>query len=216
METTALKTNTQLGAYFKEMEKADKALMITYANKYMTARRTNTNIQATFNQMVNLIQQMEVKYNFNILNAGMNVLEVVNDFASKIEIASNMIIGGKNYICNFNNINEANAWLSAHTNIVVKDFSVETSRVGLDVTRVKITYMVSDQPINKTFQLTEIMKHRFFVASKHEKVRRQWEEANPQLKYIKSYKFRWGFSLFGGSVGYFRYIKEKYVILFSC
>lgn len=216
MEATAIKTNSQLGTYFKQMEKADKALMITYANKYMTAKRTKTGIQAAFNEIINLIEKMQTKYSFNVLNTGDNVLNIVNDFAEKIEMATNVVVGGKTYFCNFNNLSEANTWLINQNNIIIKDFSVNTSRVGLDVTAVKITYTVSDKPLNKRYQITEVMKHRFFAGSNYNKFRRKWQEANPDLHYVQSYKFKWGFSLFGGSVGYFRYIKEKYVILYSC
>lgn len=119
------------------------------------------------------------------------------------------------YTCVFRDLQSANQWLAQQRNVAITNLQVDTSRVGLDITGIRIEYHFLPQPYQYPYQLTELRKNRFFAKSKPQKVHAQWEKNNPTLRCLSSIKRTWGFSLFGGSVGYFRYIKEKYIILFT-
>lgn len=119
------------------------------------------------------------------------------------------------YTCVFQSLEEANRWLGQQRNVTITNLQVETSRVGLDITRIRLEYRFAPQSYQYPYQLTELKKNRFFAQSKPQKVREKWEKDNPSLRCLTAIKRTWGFSLFGGHVGYFRYIKEKYIILYT-
>ena len=99
--------NTQLSESLKIMEKQDKALIITLSNKYITAKRSCGDVNAAFNEFMYAIKDMEIKYGFKAFEANERVIEVIDDFAAKIELATNTLLGGKTYTCEFNSIAEA-------------------------------------------------------------------------------------------------------------
>ena len=118
-------------------------------------------------------------------------------------------------ICNFKSLEEANMWLANQNNIIVKKMSADTKGAGHRILNITLQYVISDKPMDKKFQITELKKTRVFFKSKEEKVRRQWQEKYPQYTYITSCHKIWWFRLVGGSVGYFRILNEKYIILYS-
>ena len=130
-------------------------------------------------------------------------------------ITTNNVYEEGSYVCKFNTVEEANAWLACCNNVIVKDFTMETTRVGLKTKCIKLVYSVMNQPIYKTFQIAEVRKNRIFFGSNAEKFRRSWEKQNAHCTYIKSLKHRWHISIIGGSVGFFRFIKEKYSVLYA-
>ena len=119
------------------------------------------------------------------------------------------------YTCVFTSLAQANAWLAQQRNVLISDVQVQTSRVGLDIEQIRLLYQILPQAYSYYYQITELMKHRFFAKSKPEKVRDRWQKDNPNRRYVASTKKTWGFSLMGSSIGFFRYIKEKYIILFT-
>lgn len=216
MEKTAnITTATQLGDYFKLLENQDKTLVITAANKYTDAKRSCGDIETAYIEFLNIIKEMAGKYNFNAFETNADIIAVVDKLALQIELATKKLVGERKYTCIFNSIEEANAWLLKQDNIVVHNFTVETTRCNLKISKIKIEYSISENNLNKKIQITEKKKIRFFFGSNPEKFRRKWEEENSQYTFITSIKRKWGFSLIGGSVGYFRFIKEKYIVLYS-
>lgn len=216
METTKpTATNTQLGNYFKEMDANDKARVIAAANKYTAAKRSCADTTAAYTEMFNLIKELGAKYGFTPFDGSVNPLVLIDEFAAKIEMATASLMGDKTYTCFFNTVAEANAWLANQNNLIVKEFSVETSRVALKIQKVKLVYAVSAQPSNRRYQLDEVKKNRFFVGSNPDKFRIKWQEKHPQFAFVKSMKYKWHFFLIGGGVGFFRYINEKYIVLYT-
>jgi len=118
-------------------------------------------------------------------------------------------------ICNFKSLEEANMWLANQNNIIVKKMSADTKGAGHKILNITLQYVISDKPMDKKFQITELKKTRVFIKSKEEKVRRQWQEKYPQYTYITSCHKIWAFRLVGGSIGYFKILNEKYIILYS-
>lgn len=199
----------------KLMEKSDKTLVITTANQYIAAKRGQGDMVATYKELVSVIKQMESKYNFRVAEDGKDEGVVINEFLERVELATNQVTGNKYYTCVFGSTDEANSWLSVQKNLEIKNISVDTSYAGLDVKRIKLEYIVSSQSNNNKYQICEERRIRFFFGSNQKKFRSKWEAKHPQFNYVTAIKKKWGFSLIGGSVGFFRFIKEKYIVLYS-
>ena len=215
MENKQITANTKLGVYVKQMESGDKAVIITTTNKYVNAKRNNGNIEATYNELLNVIKRMESKYSFNACEENDDVKAIIEEFASRVEMGTNIIAGKTSYTCNFNNTEEANIWLAGQTNIVIKKMSVATTGAGHKVTNITFEYVVSEQPLNNKYQVTEVTKTRFYLKSNPEKFRRKWQEKNPQYTLITSIAKYYAMRLFGGNAGYIKIINEKHIILYS-
>ena len=207
--------NTQLGVYVKQMDTNDKAVIITATNKYVNAKRGNGNVEATYNELLNVIKRMESKYSFNAFEENDDVKAIIEEFASRVEMGTNIIAGKTSYTCNFNNTEEANIWLAGQTNIVIKKMSVETTGAGHKVTNITLEYVVSEQDTNVKYQVTEVTKTRLYLKSNIEKFRRKWQEKNPQYTLITSIAKYYAMRLFGGNAGYIKIINEKHIILYS-
>lgn len=207
--------NTQLGVYVKQMDTNDKAVIITATNKYVNAKRGNGNVEAAYNELLNTIKAMESKYGFNAFEENADLKAIIEEFAAKVEQGTNLITGKTSYTVNFKSTEEANIWLAGQNNVVIKKMSVSTSGAGHQVNNITLEYVVSEQQLNKKYQLTELNKTRLYFKSKPEKVIRKWQEKYPQYTYVTNVKRDWGFRLLGGSVGYFKIISEKYIILYA-
>jgi hypothetical protein len=199
----------------KQMETADKAALFTASGKYTNARRNCGDVKPAYDNFVNVIKQMEQKYGFELLALDLDQAKIIDEVAEKIEIATNIVAGGKKYFCSFNNLDDANVWLANQKNIEIKSMMVETTGAGLNVSNIRFDYIVHQKEMNMGYRVCEDRKTRFFVASNPKKFRAKWEEKNPQFKYVTSIKRKWGFSLIGGSVGFFRLIKENYIVLYA-
>ena len=216
METTKTVTaNSRLGVYVKQMESQDKTAIITATNKYVRAKRTCGDVRTTYAQLVNLFSQMERKYDFTVFNANSDVLALINEFAARVELGTKMITGANTYTCSFNTVAEANAWLACQNDIEIKNIQTQTTGAGHKVVKVKLEYAVTDTPVNVVYQIEENKKVRFFVKSNHKKFNHKWQEKNPNYSFVTSIKKEWGFRLIGGSVGYFRLVIEKYIVLYA-
>ena len=218
MEKTALtKTEQFIKVTLKEkFDIKDKALIIAAANKYTSAKREMGDVPTAFDELVKLIREMEVKYSTTVFSDEQPIGETIERIASAIDVATNKFYGTKSHVCTFKTVEEANAWLLAQDNIIVKDLVVEARcSFGVYVKSVKIEYQTSDTATNKKYKIETIDKFRVFVSSKIEKVRKQWQEKNPQFGFVKMTKKSWGFSIIGGSVGFLRFIKERYFVAYS-
>ena len=215
MENKQITATTKLGVYVKQMESGDKAVIITTTNKYVNAKRNNGNVEATYNELLNVIKRMESKYSFNAFEENDDVKAIIEEFASRVEMGTNIIAGKTSYTCKFNNTEEANIWLAGQTNIVIKKMSVETTGAGHKVTNITLEYVVSEQDTNVKYQVTEVTKTRLYLKSNIEKFRRKWQEKNPQYTLITSIAKYYAMRLFGGNAGYIKIINEKHIILYS-
>ena len=191
----------------------DKKLLFAAVKKYLTAKRACGDVRTAYDELRDTLKNTETKYGVTIFVPGIPEGKLVDAIASKLEEKVGEMVGIMHYSCTFDSVAQANAWLARQDKLLIKDMQVNTSRVGLDVRQIKLDYVPSQQSVK--YQIAEEMKHRVFVGTKLEKLRRKWEEKNPQLRYVSCVKNRWGFGLIGGSVGFFRYIKEKYVILYA-
>lgn len=207
--------NTKLGVYVKQMDAKDKAVVISATNKYVNAIRSNGDTETAYRELLNVIKTMESKYGFNAFEENADVKAIIDEFAAKIEEGTNMLTGRTSYTCNFKSTEEANIWLAGQNNAVIKKLSVATAGAGHQVTNITLEYVVSEQPLNKKYQLTELNKTRLYFRSKPEKVMRKWQEKYPQYTYITNVKKEWKFRLIGGNAGYIRILNEKYVILYA-
>ncbi len=199
----------------KKMESSDKSAVISAASKYITAKRSCADLRPSYYALLQTIRQLESKYGFAAFGENVSELDVINEFASKVEVAIQTVTGSKRYSCSFPSLEAANAWLLTQTDIIPKSFQANTTHAGLQITQVRIDYMVCQQRTNRIFQLSQETKVRFFFGSDPEKYRRKWERKHSQWTFLASIKRRWGFSLIGGSVGFFRFIKEKYIVLYA-
>ena len=215
MENKQITANTKLGVYVKQMESGDKAVIITTTNKYVNAKRNNGNVEATYNELLNVIKRMESKYSFNAFEENDDVKAIIEEFASRVEMGTNIIAGKTSYTCNFNNTEEANIWLAGQTNIVIKKMSVETTGAGHKVTNITLEYVVSEQDTNVKYQVTEVTKTRLYLKSNIEKFRRKWQEKNPQYTLITSVARHYAMRLIGGNAGFIKIINEKHIVLYS-
>lgn len=207
--------NNQLGNYLTQLESSDKATLIAVTNTYITAKRNRGDVQSAYIALYNTVKEMENKYGFNVFSANSNAMVIIEEFAEIVERGTNMLTGGITYTCVFNSIEEANAWLATQNNIQIKNLQVDVSRVKLKVLCVKFDYTVLPQPLNSAYQIAEEKKTRIFFSSKHKKFDQKWQKKNPHLTFLTSLKRSWGFRIIGGSVGYFKFIKEKYFVLYS-
>lgn len=210
-----------------ELTTEDKQQMTTAITKFNAAKRGSGDVQAAFNEVWYTLKGIETKYNVTIFVPGVPETQMVDMIASKVEtkVAAMVAPGagappapspaGSHYVANFACIAQANDWLARQNNLNITNMQVGTSHVGLDITQIRIEYQVRDRSVSYVYQICEEMKHRIFAGSNHEKFRNEWERKNPGLKYVFSIKKKWGFSLLGGSVGFFRYIKEKYIVLYA-
>lgn len=217
MENTTLNLTEQfIKVKVKEFEVKDKALVIAAANKYTSAKRERGDIQTAFNELVATIRQMEEKYSITVFSNEQPIGEAVERIASAVDVATNKFYGTKSHVCTFNTVEEANQWLSCQRDIIVKDMVVEARcSFGVHVKAVKIEYQTSDVATNKKYRIDTVDKFRVFVSSKLEKVKKAWMEKNPQYECVRVVKKSWGFSIIGGSVGFLRFIKEKYFVAYS-
>lgn len=204
-----------LGDSLKRMEGGDKVILITAANKYNTAKRTNGDIGTAYYELFNVIKMLGDKYGFNALEGNVDVQAVIDGFAAKVEQGMNTITGQTSYTCNFRSLDEANRWLAGQSNIVIKRMSAATSGAGHQIIGLTLEYVASEQPLRRKYQLTAFNKTRLYAKSKPEKVIRQWQEKNPHLTCVNYVKKDWAFRLLGGNVGYFRIINEKYILLYA-
>ena len=207
--------SNELAEGLKKMSPEDKKLIFAVTNKYVTAQRSNGNIRQEYDNVVATLKNLENKYQIQIFPTGVPEATLIKALAAKVEATTQEITGGKNYSCAFAGIDHANAWLMQQKNIIVKKLDVETSRVGLDVKKVVVEYCPAEKTTDYKYQITEFMKHRLFVSTKPEKVCAKWKEKNPQYRLVSWIKRRWAFHLIGGSVGFFRYVKEKYILLYA-
>ena len=213
--TKTITANTRLGVYVKQIDSNDKVLVISATNKFVKAKRTCGDVQTAYIELINVIKAIENKYGFVIFEPNVNIQAMIDEFAARVELGTIMVTGGTTYSCTFNSIEETNAWLACQKNIKLKNIQIETTGVGLKVRKVKFEYTVSEKPLNIKYQLEQNNKVRFFFGTKQEKFNSKWQKNNPQKIFFTSIKRKWGFSLIGGSVGYFRFIKEKYVVLYG-
>jgi len=208
--------------------------------RYDTAKRTNGDIQGTYTLVRNILKSIEQTSGATIFVPIVPEQTMVDKITEKVlqkvgyqpavQNQPNQIAAQgaarpvaqapqqrptPHYTCLFHNLQEANQWLAQQRNVAITNLQVDTSRTGLDITGIRIEYRFLPQPYRYPYQLTELLKNRFFAKSTPKKVHEQWEKANPTLRCLGSIKRTWGFSLFGGHVGYFRYIKEKYIILYT-
>lgn len=231
--------NRNLSDGLKEMTAEEKQNMINAAVRYDDAKKNNGDVQGACNEMRSILKNIEQKYDVTIFVPNFPEEALMDKVVEKLLLkvkekeapqpapqqdtapqpAANPGTAPAtpqsdlpHYTCTFKSLDEANAWLANYKNIVITHLQVHTSRVGLDIEQIRLEYIV--KPNSAQYQLTELKKHRFFVQSKPKKVREEWQLANPQLQFVSSLKKTWGFSLIGSSVGFFRYIKEKYIILY--
>lgn len=207
--------NTQLGVYVKQMESGDKAVIIAATNKYVNSKRSNGNVEAAYNELLNTIKAMESKYGFNAFEENADVKAIIEEFAAKVEQGTNLITGKTSYTCNFKSTEEANIWLAGQNNVVIKKMSVATTGAGHKVTNITFEYVVSEQPLNNKYQVTEVTKTRFYLKSNPEKFRRKWQEKNPQYTFITSVARHYAMRLVGGNAGFIKIINEKHIVLYS-
>lgn len=207
--------DTKLGGFTKQIDANDKAILIASTNKYVKAKRSCGDVQTAFNELYNVIITLGNKYGFTFFDKNSNIQAIIDEFASKVEQGTNIITGGTTYSCVFNSVEKANFWLSQQKDIELKNIQVDTTSTKLKVKGVKFEYTVTDQATGFIYQLSEVKKIRFFCGSKQKKFNRKWQMKNPQYSFIKSIKRNWGFRIIGGSVGYFRFIREKYFVLYS-
>ena len=207
--------NTQLGVYVKQMDTNDKAVIITATNKYVNAKRNNGNVETAYNELLNVIKQLETKYNFIVFEDNADVKAIIEEFAAKVEQGTNLLTGKTSYTCNFNSTEEANIWLAGQKNVIVKKMSVATTGAGHKVTNITLEYVVSEQDTNVKYQVTEVNKTRLYLKSNIEKFRRKWQEKNPQYTLITSVARHYAMRLIGGNAGFIKIIKEKHIVLYS-
>ena len=131
------------------------------------------------------------------------------------QITTKITNGMTTYACSFKSTVEANTWLAGQNNIVIKKMSVATTGAGHKITDITFDYVTSEQDTNKKYQVTEVKKTRFYIKSKPDKIRRKWEEKNPQYTFVTSVAKHRAMSLVGGSVGFIRIINEKHIVLYS-
>lgn len=208
-------TKTLLREEIKTMQKEDKVLLITAANKYTAAKRSGQNVQSAYGLFINAVVKMQEKYGFTVLD-GENNKKIMDEFAATVELATNAIMGQRSFTVSFDSVEKANEWLETQNNIVVKNMSIDARTFfGVTVKKVTIEYIVCAQPTQKHYGIKLESKVRFFVASNLEKYAKKWKESNPELNLVMHLRKKWGFFLVGGSVGFFRFINEKHFMLFS-
>ena len=207
--------NTQLGVYVKQMDTNDKAVIITATNKYVNAKRNNGNVETAYNELLNVIKQLETKYNFIVFEDNADVKAIIEEFAAKVEQGTNLLTGKTSYTCNFKSTEEANIWLAGQNNVVIKKMSVATTGAGHKVTNITLEYVVSEQDTNVKYQVTEVNKTRLYLKSNIEKFRRKWQEKNPQYTLITSVARHYAMRLIGGNAGFIKIINEKHIVLYS-
>lgn len=220
-----------------QMSSEEKQELATAVLEYNAAKQNGADIQTVYNKLRDVLKSIETKYNVTIFVPIVPEAKLIDTIANKVSekmneqpeqngapvakpaapapVVASAPPVGSNYSKNFTSLTEANAWLSQQQNLTVNNLQVNTSRVGLDIEKIWLEYRTEAANVCHRYQITEKMKHRFFAGTRHETFRRKWQEKNPQFTYIASTKHKWGFSLIGGSLGFFRYIKEKYVILYS-
>lgn len=216
METTkTITANSRLGVYVKQMDAQDKTTIFAATNKFVRAKRTCGNVGIAYKELYNAFVQVADKYDFTLWGQDSNVQELIEEFAARVEIGTRAITGESTYTCRFSSVPQANAWLACQKDIEIKTFQIQTSGVGNKVCEVKIDYVVTNCPTNVVYQFEENKKTRLFFKSKHKKFNTKWQKKHPGLNFVSSVKRDWGFRIIGGSVGYFRLIIEKYIVLYT-
>lgn len=213
--TKTITANSRLGVYVKQMDTQDKTLIFSVTNKYVRAKRTCGNAAAAYREVFNTLVQLGNKYNFVIFKPDSNVQAMIDEFATCVEIGTRAISGEITYTCTFGSVAQANLWLSYQHDIQIKNFQIQTSGAGNKVVKINIEYVVTNAPTNATYQIEDVQKTRFFFKSKQQDFNRKWQKRHPQHVFLSSIKKSWGFRAFGSSIGYFRLILERYVVLYA-
>ena len=207
--------NNNLMIRVKEMETPDKSALFAAANAYVQAKRTCGDTQKTYNALLAMVRTLEKKYDFCAIEEGIDVTALLDAFAAAVEKGTAMVMGATTYTCQFKSVEETNLWLAKQKDILIKKMSMNASGAGNQIHSITFEYVVAEDDKQKTDQVTELKKVRLYFQSKMEKVRAQWQQKNPQYTYVTSVKKHWWYSLVGGSVGYFRILNEKYLILYT-
>ena len=212
-----------------ELTPEDKQQMNAALLNFNAAKRNNGDVQAAFNQVWYTLKGIETKYNVTIFVPGVPETKMVDMIADKVAEktgtapatapaaapATAAVTGSSYYACNFPSIAHANGWLATQRNIKITNLLVNAGRVSLDIEQIRIEYQVKPNPNGYIYQITEELKHRIFAGTKLEKYRADWEKKHPGLKYVFCLRKKWAFSLFGSGVGFFRYVKEKFIVLYA-
>ena len=232
-----------LKAAMAQMSPEEKKELAVAAMEYNAAKQNGADTQAAYNKFRDVLKGIESKYNVTIFVSIVPEAKLIDAIAAKVDQKVNEQIdalvqpaatpapatpavpaatptpvtpppAGSNYSVCFTSLEEANQWLAQQTNLTITNIQADTGRVSLDIEKIWLEYRMT-QSAHAPYQLTEKLQHRFFVGSRLEKFREKWEKKNPELRYIASLKKKWSFSLIGGSLGFFRYVKEKYIVLYT-
>ncbi len=120
----------------------------------------------------------------------------------------------------FNSVNEANRWLSTQDSIVITNFATSTATKfsfpanNIVITEVRIEYIRYSCPTNYRYGISEQDFFRLYTSAKLEKLRDKWKAANPDKKCIHCLKNTNRRFLVGTSVGFFAFVKDKFVVLY--
>lgn len=216
METTkTITANSRLGVYVKQMDAQDRTTIFAAANKFIRAKRTCGNVAAAYSELYNTLVSVADKYDFTLWGPDSNVQELIEEFAARVEIGTRVVTGDSAYTCRFASVEQANTWLACQKDIEIKNLQIQTKGAGNKVCVITIDYVVTSCPTNAIYQFEENKKTRFFFKSNHKKFNQKWQKQHPDFNFVSSVKRDWGFRLIGGSVGYFRLIIEKYVVLYT-
>ncbi len=209
----------------QELPAEEKQRIAEAFARYNDAKNGNGDFQTAYNEVRDILKDLEKKQDITIfvpLVAEEKMVDMIaakvsdkvaNKVADKVEAQISPQPSGAHYTCTFQDLAQANDWLAQQRNVTVTNLQVETSRVGLDIKQIRLEYKIRTDAVQKQYRIIEVRKHRFFIESKLEKFRTKWQEENPHLQYVSALKRKWGFFLLGGSIGFFRYIKETYIIL---
>lgn len=200
----------------KQFEATDKAVVVKMANNYTTALRSNGDVGGAYNALYNTLKQMESKYNIVIFAPEMTDAAVISQIAQAIDVATSKFVGAKSYFCTFKTVEEANGWLARQSNIVINKFSVESNNsFGVHIKGIRIEYTPSETPNSNRYRISIEKKFRMFVSSNANKFCQKWQEKNSDKRLVKYDKKHSSFCLIGGSVGFLRFVIERYFMLYS-
>ena len=234
-----------LQAALTQLPAEQKEALAVAALEYAAAKQSGADSQAAYNRLRDILKNIEHQCDVTIFVPIVPEAKMIDAIATKVSqkkeaqaepehlspsappashaaplqpviVQPNTAIPPANnkYSCSFDTLNEANHWLAQYRNLTVINMQTKVSRVGLDIEQIWLEYKIDEKAHNQ-YQLTEKMQHRFFVGCKLKNFRTKWEKKNPEYRYIAGMQHRWHFSLIGGSVGFFRYIKEKYIVLYT-
>ena len=215
-------TKNFLKIHIKALNSRDKVKVITAATAYSQAKRNiQPDVNDKYNALLTVLREIEQEHSISIFNDEETEFETVSYITKNLELASQLVSGVQTYTCTFKDVENANNWLAYQNDIEITDLDGDHRAFGfiihkIHIASVKLQYRITDHYFDERYHIDEVAKTRLYASSSWDKFKQEWKNRHPNCQYVNAIRFKASGSLIGGSVGFLRFINEKFLVLYKC